>query len=214
MSDSDPPFPVPPTPTFFFVGDALCLDLLNTVAQGADLLADFASFTRWLTQAGILSGEEARVVGTRWGSSAEGTSVLAAVKTLRETLREAVEAVMAGESVPTKALKALNALLARSPARAELVRGVEGRVLKRFRLDWQEPADLLAPVAESAADLFSAADPALVRKCASRECTLTFLDRTKNHRRRWCSMAVCGNRAKVAAHRARRKGKGADPQTV
>lgn len=52
-------------------------------------------------------------------------------------------------------------------------------------------------------DLVCHADFRLIRACEGTACTLMFLDRTKAHARRWCSMAVCGNRAKAAAHRAR-----------
>jgi predicted RNA-binding Zn ribbon-like protein len=43
-----------------------------------------------------------------------------------------------------------------------------------------------------------------VRKCEAHDCTLLFEDATRSGRRRWCSMALCGNRMKVAAFRARR----------
>ena len=62
---------------------------------------------------------------------------------------------------------------------------------------------VLLPLADAVGDLVTAADFALVRRCQGTGCTLGFLDRTKSHRRRWCDMAVCGNRAKAAAHRAR-----------
>jgi len=64
---------------------------------------------------------------------------------------------------------------------------------------------LLVPVAEAVANLLAEGDFSLVRKCESADCTLWFYDRTKSHHRRWCSMAQCGNRMKVAAFRARRK---------
>jgi predicted RNA-binding Zn ribbon-like protein len=66
---------------------------------------------------------------------------------------------------------------------------------------------LLQPLAEAIADLVSHADFRLIRACEGSACTLMFLDKTKAHARRWCSMALCGNRAKVAAHRARASGK-------
>ena len=44
------------------------------------------------------------------------------------------------------------------------------------------------------------ADLALVKKCENPVCVLFFYDTSKNHSRRWCSMSVCGNRMKVAAH--------------
>jgi predicted RNA-binding Zn ribbon-like protein len=62
------------------------------------------------------------------------------------------------------------------------------------------------PVAEAVATLLAKGDFSLVRKCESPDCTLWFHDRTKSHHRRWCSMALCGNRMKVAAFRARQKG--------
>jgi len=44
-----------------------------------------------------------------------------------------------------------------------------------------------------------------VKNCEGPTCTMLFLDTTKGHARRWCTMAVCGNRAKQASHRARAK---------
>jgi len=64
---------------------------------------------------------------------------------------------------------------------------------------------LLVPVAEALALLLTEVDLAMVRQCESADCTLWFHDHTKSHRRRWCSMAQCGNRMKVAAFRARQK---------
>jgi predicted RNA-binding Zn ribbon-like protein len=63
----------------------------------------------------------------------------------------------------------------------------------------------LSAVAEAAARLFSGPDRKLVGRCGNPECGLFFLDRTRNHRRRWCSMGICGNRRKVAAWRARQR---------
>jgi predicted RNA-binding Zn ribbon-like protein len=57
---------------------------------------------------------------------------------------------------------------------------------------------LLVPIAEAAADLLCAGNFEYLRKCENPACVLLFYDTTKNHRRRWCSMAACGNRAKVA----------------
>jgi predicted RNA-binding Zn ribbon-like protein len=63
---------------------------------------------------------------------------------------------------------------------------------------------LLQPIAEAAADLICNQGFRLIRSYAGSACTLVFLDRTKAHTRRRCSMAVSGNRAKAAAHRPRR----------
>jgi predicted RNA-binding Zn ribbon-like protein len=69
-----------------------------------------------------------------------------------------------------------------------------------------EPFRALAPIARSMADLVSQGRRAEIKRCANPRCVLYFRDRSRAHRRRWCSMAVCGNRMKVAAH-ARRHGR-------
>ncbi|MNR58262.1 CGNR zinc finger [compost metagenome] len=63
----------------------------------------------------------------------------------------------------------------------------------------------LAPLAEMAAQLLVEGDFNLVRECEHPDCVLWFYDRTKSHRRRWCSMALCGNRHKVAEFRKRKQ---------
>ncbi|HEX9143463.1 MAG TPA: CGNR zinc finger domain-containing protein [Candidatus Binatia bacterium] len=70
---------------------------------------------------------------------------------------------------------------------------------RRLERDFAEPAHLLATLAESAADLLCNYDLSLVKRCKNPACVLYFYDTTKNHRRNWCSMVICGNRMKVAA---------------
>ncbi len=201
-----PVFPEAGAP-FAFVGDALCLDFANTIVQGRELLTDFEALLRWLEAAGALTATAAAEARERWGGlgQAAGKATLRDAWALRAALQAAVAAIVASEAVPAATLAVLNPLLARSPARAELVAGKGGRPVKRYRLHVKNPADLLAPVAESAADVLANVDYALIRRCANPACTRVFLDCTKNHRRRWCTMDVCGNRAKAAAHRARKK---------
>jgi predicted RNA-binding Zn ribbon-like protein len=62
---------------------------------------------------------------------------------------------------------------------------------------------LLLPIAQALAELVCTEDFSSVKACEGPVCTLYFLDRTRGHARRWCSMAICGNRAKQAAHRHR-----------
>jgi predicted RNA-binding Zn ribbon-like protein len=67
------------------------------------------------------------------------------------------------------------------------------------------PARALGVLAEAVATLLAEGDFTLVRQCEHPECVLWFYDRTKSHRRRWCSMALCGNRHKAAQFRARNR---------
>jgi predicted RNA-binding Zn ribbon-like protein len=69
---------------------------------------------------------------------------------------------------------------------------------------WASPESLLQPIGEALAQLVSGEDFTYVKVCEGSGCRLLFADHTKGHRRRWCSMAVYGNRAKQAAHYPRR----------
>ena len=70
---------------------------------------------------------------------------------------------------------------------------------------WRSPEALLLPVGEALARLICTEDFSQVKACDGPACTLLFADHTRGHARRWCSMAICGNRAKQAAHRRRLK---------
>ena len=71
-------------------------------------------------------------------------------------------------------------------------------------LNWLSQANLVKPeVLQLMADLVTTVDFTHVKGCERHTCTLLFVDTTRGRMRRWCSMAVCGNRAKQAAHRGR-----------
>ena len=72
---------------------------------------------------------------------------------------------------------------------------------------WRTPDSLLLPVGEALARLVCQEDFTHVKACEGPACTLLLVDHTRGHARRWCSMALCGNRAKQAAHRERLKGR-------
>ncbi|QCW28702.1 hypothetical protein FE772_10180 [Lysobacter enzymogenes] len=81
------------------------------------------------------------------------------------------------------------------------------RTAPRRRAAVGDPAwRALAPLGEAAAQLLAELDFALVRQCEHSDCVLWFHDTTKSHRRRWCAMALCGNRHKVSEFRKRRGG--------
>lgn len=99
-------------------------------------------------------------------------------------------------------LEPLNRLLAQDDSYSHVVMGDWDLRLERQRR-WSHPGQVLLPIGEAIADLLVHADFRLIRACEGSGCILMFLDRTKAHGRRWCSMAARGNRAKAAAHRAR-----------
>jgi predicted RNA-binding Zn ribbon-like protein len=190
---------------FHFIGDQLCLDFINTeiVQDGdrVDLLGGFDDLMAWYVEAQVIDAAQAKALTRRIGSASGdgGARALKEARQFRSIVREMVERLTEGKtSVPQATLDQLNRLLRAREGYSEVVRTKDGYDL-RFRPRIDEPVHLLVAVAESAARLLSEGDPALLRKCGNPRCILYFYDTTKNHRRRWCSMAGCGNRAKVAA---------------
>ena len=202
-------------PPAFFVGNHLALDFLNTAATpwGAliEWLAGGEDLVDWLEQAGTIEPAAAARI-REWGSDALD-EVAGQARQFRQWLRRFVIARMGKPLRATAAAVApLNELLARDRSfqRAEPAGrdADDGRRLRLRRVQrWENPRELLDPIAQAAADLICNQDFRLIRSCEGSGCMLVFLDRTKAHARRWCSMAVCGNRAKAAAHRARRGAK-------
>jgi predicted RNA-binding Zn ribbon-like protein len=216
-----------PRPAPMFFADAHGLDFLNSVAapwgseiewlgNGHDLLA-------WLEQAGLVPADVAKAMRAD-AIPGELDAVAAQARALREWFRGFVLA-HAGRPIKPKALAELgplSRLLERDDAYGAIVASetlAHTRVVQgahehapslhwRWRRRWRTPDTLLSPIAQAMADLVCDADFTLVRNCEGPTCTMLFLDTTKGHARRWCSMAVCGNRAKQAAHRSRVKGGG------
>jgi predicted RNA-binding Zn ribbon-like protein len=104
-------------------------------------------------------------------------------------------------------LEPLNRLIARDEIFTRIVPGSEGRGPLELAAErrWRSPDALLLPVGEALARFVCTEDFSHVKACEGPICTLLFVDRTRGHARRWCSMAMCGNRAKQAAHRDRLK---------
>ena len=103
------------------------------------------------------------------------------------------------------ALEPLNLLLERDESFSRIVKSESGhaRLALQSARRWRSPDSLLLPIGETLARFVCTEDFANIKACEGPACTLLFADHTRGHKRRWCSMALCGNRAKQAAHRRR-----------
>jgi len=186
------------------------LDLVNTVvprpaSEPRELLPDFDSLVRWGEQAGLLDPDRATALRVRAGHEPRGAATaLERVRRFRETLFQLFSAAAAGRTLPDAALARLNAAWAESSAHARLAS--DGRVAA-WGWDDDDALDrVLWQVARAAVDLLTSPRLDRVRECHADECSWLFLDLSKNRSRRWCDMAVCGNRSKVRRYRAARRG--------
>ena len=133
-------------------------------------------------------------------------------RALREWFRRFVHKHM-GRPLPPKALQELgplNKLLQGDEAFSQISRHREregDRLELRAMRRWRSPESLLLPIGEALAKFVCEEDFARVKACEGHRCTLVFADHSRMQARRWCSMAICGNRAKQAAHRNRLKNK-------
>ena len=188
------------TPDFLFDADHLALDFLNTAPRPAEGASDFlsspADAAAWLSRAGVLAVEDARLLGA---SPPLARLLQAEALALRATLADAVEAFARGTVLPEPAVWALNRAL--DARRMRLLVDADGATATlRETAEVRIPLGLLTPVAAAAAELLASGDRSRLRRCAAGDCALWFYDTSRGGKRRWCSMERCGNRAKVAAH--------------
>jgi predicted RNA-binding Zn ribbon-like protein len=206
-----------PRPPAIFVGDAPGLDFLNSIATPVDApvdwIGDGEGYLNWLEQAGLAPVEVLRDMRAH-ALPGELDRVADQARSLREWFRRFVRqhkgTPLAAEALAE--LEPLNRLLERDEAFSRIAPSSTGLgstgsgpfALQPFRR-WRTPDALLLPVGMALAELVCSEDFSQVKACEGPTCTLLFADHTRGHARRWCSMALCGNRAKQAAHRSRLK---------
>ena len=196
-----------------FVGDALGLDFLNSVATPADTTVDWIDdgegLLNWLEQAQLAPTDALKAIRAQ-ALPGELDKVADQARNLREWFRGFVQKykgrLLALESLSE--LEPLNRLLERDEMFSRIVLQHETnpaslalQVIRR----WRSPEALLLPIGEALARFVCTEDFSHVKACEGPACTLLFADHTRGRARRWCSMAICGNRTKQAAHRQRLK---------
>lgn len=176
------------------VGDHLALDLLNTEMRvgndAVDLWRSGKDVYAWLGRHNLVAGASI--------AAAEEKILLGQARELRALARHLIEQWKDGQLGDVQLLNRFLDVYTSAP---QVMTNENGRLVMTRVAKADPVAKLLGPVAEAIAQLLTEGDIDLVRKCAHPECILWFYDRTKSHKRRWCSMASCGNRYKAAQFR-------------
>ncbi|MEQ1854844.1 MAG: CGNR zinc finger domain-containing protein [Longimicrobiales bacterium] len=177
----------------------LALEFLYTVraARGGrvDLFQTPQDFLAWLRRhTPSASATDVQV--------SEARVVLDEARSLRVDIGLLVEARHRRRILPEWALFGVNRILEGSRWSWTIAQTVDGLALEEHPAG-RGPAGLLAPVALAAVRLLVTVPADRLRPCASSRCGAWFVDTSKGGRRRWCSMARCGNREKAAVHRAK-----------
>jgi predicted RNA-binding Zn ribbon-like protein len=184
-------------------GEPLALDLVNTrpcTPDGpVDLIATAEGLRTWLgLQADRLDGAL---------TDGDLAAALDAVHEVREHAAAAIDQARRGLRPPEDALRGLNRAQRAAPAVRALA--WDGAAVTAVpRREGPPGVRLAAVLAEAVAELLT--DPAVttVRECAADDCVMLFLP--AHPRRRWCSAARCGNRARVARHYRRHRAADSD----
>src|SRR5256714_6675928 len=203
---------VPPVPDheIELSGGALALDFANTVGgthvnPTHDHLRSYADIASFGVLAGALKPSVAKRLTQRAGRDPKRASAVYELGiALRESIWAVFSALASGEAPRDGDLDLIADAAAAGRARSRLVYDREG-------VGWSLPSDAeelerpLWDIARSAADLLTSTDSERVKECASATCEWVFLDRSRNHSRRWCDMNDCGNRAKARSFQARKR---------
>jgi len=191
---------------FELTAGELCLDFINTLddrpSAPKELINSYLDLLHFAEDANILDPAQIRKL-SKTSASAPARRALKQALELREALSAIFEANIRHTATPPDALDTLNEHL---QADADHLRLVERK--KHFSwkfMDRHSHDAVLWPIARSAANLLVSHRLQFVRACSAKQCGWFFLDTSKNHRRLWCDMKRCGNRAKVRRFYERQK---------
>ena len=178
------------------LGGRLCLDFINTASSHSEL--SWEGLVLLLEATRIVSAERgAQLLALPHSDPRAAEGLLLKARRLSASLRKALTAMNRKHKVFTEWVEPINEILRITEGHDELIsEGGAWRIefiAREGGLDW-----LLAAIARSAAELLAEGAKAPLRICANPQCGLFFYDKSRTHRRRWCSMSVCGNRNKVA----------------
>ena len=196
--------------SFIKIGNSLAVDFANTVygpGEEDGALHSWRDLVDFLDLRGGVSRPEAERLRAMGESDARRCAkAFAQALELRDTVRAMLGAMAAKRQLRASWIHAVNRGLASGIGGDRLLRQ-DGGWLLAFVPAATDPLRALAPIAHSMAQLVEQGNRASIRNCANPACVLYFCDTSRTRRRRWCSMAVCGNRMKVAAHARRRRGR-------
>ena len=196
------------TTKFLFIANNLSIDFVNTLivekGEPLDLIASTNDLLAWAIAAGLLDEENARRLYANQGDEKEHQTALIQAKKFRRSLFETIKSLAENGKIISSTADEINRLLRKKSGYEEMIETGDG-FEKYYHQNLNTISNLLVPIAESASDLLCNGDLKLVKKCESEDCVLYFYDTNKDHKRRWCRMNACGNRAKAAKFYQRQK---------
>ncbi len=192
---------------FHITAGVLCLDFANTLswrrmAEPTERLRSAPDLASWARQAGVISrAAERRLNADLRGHPDRAARWLGEARRLRDSIFEVFAAHSEGREPSPAVMATLERWIREAVRNSRLVS-------RGDTYEWQVRAvaptrEIVLRVALSAEALLRSGDLARVGQCSGRDCRWLWVDHTRNQSRRWCDMAVCGNRAKAHRHHVR-----------
>jgi len=185
---------------FIFIANHTGLDFINTLLikrnEPLDLLETPADLLLWMFDSYLLTSQDLVFIEQNW-LHLGGGEIMDQVLSDALRLRQAAHQALLAPGDRDMALAVINEYLSVAAVAARLVRSGEGYLLQDYA---DSPHGLVSLIVRQVAAIFTELDPALIKKCRNDKCVLFFYDTSKNRARTWCSMDMCGNRAKAAKH--------------
>ncbi len=181
------------------IAGELCLNFANTLyghgeAPIHEYLFDYHDLVLWSRHVEILTDKEARgLLKESESREKEAKAVFRSAIILREQIYRIFAGLAHGTSPKADDLTALHEAWLSAMSHSSLTGTAGG-----YHLNWSDeyPLDrILWPIVDSAIKLLTSEEMRQVKQCGT--CDWLFVDRSRNHLRRWCSMDQCGNRAKM-----------------
>lgn len=190
---------------FDLSGGHLALDFANSISRRdspkktVEHLKKYRDLVAFAQQTGLLSQDQAQAL--EWRAFTHPRAGLKALRTavaVREVIFRVFVSLANGKLPSAPDVKRIDKTAQAALRRRHIV-GEDGS----YRWQWDTNLELVRmiwPVVQSAAELLTSPDLRKVRECEARDCYWLFLDTSRNHSRRWCSMTACGNREKSRRH--------------
>jgi predicted RNA-binding Zn ribbon-like protein len=195
--------------THRLIGGILCLDFANTLNGHTnppqhEYLYDYRDLVLWARHAAaILLAESRSLLELAEQNPADAENAFHRTLTIRETIFRIFSALAIRKDPAEADLEQLNKVWQESQRHVQLISSRAG-----FSLGWDDEPSLESIsrlIVDSAIHLLTSENIKRVHRCAGDGCDWLFLDSSRNHLRRWCSMDECGNRAKMRRRQRRKK---------
>ena len=191
----------------FIAGDP-SLDFVNTISwrgtnRAHEWLSSYTNLLDWAFLAGMISDPKRSLLKKLASKHpAQAIRVVAEAIKLREALNEIVKSLAASTPPESRQIAILNTHLSIALHRLKLS-PVDSKFLWTWKSEQPRPDEVLWPIVWSACNFLISHRRNPIGECV--DCGWFFLDMTKNHTRRWCTMEDCGNRAKARRYRSRHR---------